>query len=289
MKKWLSILSMCLCLGLLAACMGINSGGSENDGVGKVEYENPEEEPEQEKVAQIPGEGIASGQEEVIKLCRVVSIDGDNLLLAEEGEDAAGVYRIGINGVNILSEEGSSLPESEIREGSMIEVVFSGYIEETFPGRLCDVTAVKIKAKEFDNLCSIYLTVLEELWEVDGALNSDITVAGMDLSATGLSYAEQSALAWRFGEIHGVWIIQGTFEELAEQGYINEEELYWEDGCLFSITEKGSEEADGQRTMTFDAGKWRSGLGAYYFMDCTSKQNSEGKWEAYQRGAEAIA
>ncbi len=225
-KKWLSILSMCLCLGLLAACMGINSGGSENDGVGKVEYENPEEEPEQEKEVQIPGEGIASGQEEVIKLCHVVSIDGDNLLLAEEGEDAAGVYRIGINGVNILSEEGSGLPESEIKEGSMIDVVFSGYIEETFPGRLCDVTAVKIKEKEFDSLCSIYLTVLEELWEVDGALNSDITVAGMDLSATGLSYAEQSALAWRFGEIHGVEIIQGTFEELAEPGYINEEELY---------------------------------------------------------------
>lgn len=283
MKKRFFILRMCLCFLLLTACAGMNDSGSEK------ETPAPEEKTISDKEQGITDEKIISGQEDAVKVCRVISAEGDSLLLAEEGEGAAGVYRIGLSGVSILTEEGDTLPEGEIEEGSMIEVVYGGFIEETFPERLCDVTAVKIKEKEFDDLCSLYLTVLEELWEVDGALNSDITMAGMDLSATNLSYAEQSAIAWRFGEIHGVEMIQGTFEELAEQGYINKEELYWEDGCLFSITEKSLEEENGQRTVTFDAEKWRSGLGAYFFMDCTSKQNDDGRWEEYQRGAEAIS
>ena len=53
----------------------------------------------------------------------------------------------------------------------------------------------------------------------------------------------------------------------------------WEDGCLFSITGE---------TGKFDAQKWRSGLGAYFFLDCTASMEQDGTW-TYTVGGEAIA
>ena len=39
---------------------------------------------------------------------------------------------------------------------------------------------------------------------------------------------------------------------------------------------------------SFDAQKWRSGLGAYYFGQCTAQKNADGKW-SYTVGQEAIS
>ena len=41
--------------------------------------------------------------------------------------------------------------------------------------------------------------------------------------------------------------------------------------------------------VTFDAEKWRSGLGAYFFFDCTSVQTAGGHWDGYTIGGEAIS
>ena len=41
--------------------------------------------------------------------------------------------------------------------------------------------------------------------------------------------------------------------------------------------------------VTFDAEKWRSGLGAYFFCDCTSVQSADGHWDGYSVGSEAIS
>ena len=51
--------------------------------------------------------------------------------------------------------------------------------------------------------------------------------------------------------------------------------------CHFSITEK-----EGSSTLTFDARKWRSGLGAYFFCDCTAEPEEDGR---YVVGSEAIS
>ena len=81
-------------------------------------------------------------------------------------------------------------------------------------------------------------------------------------------------------------------QELADQGYIDRENLYWEDGVLFSITEKAEPVyfmPEGMAAVTFDAEKWRSGLGAYFFCDCTSFQTAAGHWDGYSVGSEAIS
>ena len=144
----------------------------------------------------------------------------------------------------------------------------------------------------FDDRCALYLQVLEDLWEVDAGLNGDLTYLGADLSRTSLSDSERAAVAWAFAGRHGGELVTGTWEELAEQGYIDRENLYWEDGVLFSITEK--EEPvyfmpEGMAAVTFDAQKWRSGLGAYSFCDCTSVQSANGHWDGYSIGSEAIS
>ena len=45
----------------------------------------------------------------------------------------------------------------------------------------------------------------------------------------------------------------------------------------------------GMAAVAFDAEKWRSGLGAYFFCDCTSFQTAAGHWDGYSVGSEAIS
>lgn len=228
--------------------------------------------------------------EENIVRCRVVDSADGELLLANVDGKAGDVYRLSTKDTDIITESGEAVTDSEIEPGSLIEISYNGNIEETFPAQLCGVTEIKVlDMGGFDNLCSLYLDVLEDLWQVDSALNSDIDIIGVDLSKTRLLPAEQSALAWRFGELHGKEIVQGTWQELVEQGYIDGEALYWENGCLFSVTEKEMEGAYSLNVVKFDAEKWRSGLGAYYFGDCTSVQSALGKWGKYKISWEAIS
>ena len=48
-------------------------------------------------------------------------------------------------------------------------------------------------------------------------------------------------------------------------------------------------EGDSVSELTvFDAQKWRSGLGAYYYGQCTAQKNKDGTW-SYTVGQEAIS
>ena len=44
-----------------------------------------------------------------------------------------------------------------------------------------------------------------------------------------------------------------------------------------------------QNTVTFNAQKWRSALGAYFFTDCTASRDVQGHWGDYTVGAAAIS
>ena len=104
---------------------------------------------------------------------------------------------------------------------------------------------------------------------------------GMDLSqVTDLTQGEKAAVIWRFGENRGLAPIQGTFDELAEAGYIDREHLVWKDGVLFTLS--------GSAEEGFDAEKWRSGTGAYFFTNCIAKAEDSGAWD-YAVGAEAVS
>lgn len=236
------------------------------------------------------------GKNGVTMLCTIVDgAQSGDLLLARQDASAYDVYRLQAAQIPV-TVDGVTASAENLTDGMTVEVTFSGNIAETFPAQLGEVTALDARTPNqggYTDLCGLYLQVLNDLWKTDAGLNSDITIAGVDLStAPGeLTPAEKAAIIWRFGEEHGVATVTGTFDELAAQGYVDKEHLQWEDGCLFSITENHSHDAEqfSLPTLHFDAEKWRSGTGAYYFMDCSCLWTENGSWSTYQVGSEAIS
>ena len=149
-----------------------------------------------------------------------------------------------------------------------------------------------------EDVCELYLQVLEDLWNVDPGLNDGISQIGIDLSELShLTEVEKDTVISEFASKHDLPYIAGTWEELCEQGFIDKDNLYWDDGLFFSI--KTNEDAvwnlpnikDGDSTpelTSFDAQKWRSGIGAYFFGNCTAQKNADGTW-SYAVGQEAIS
>lgn len=292
-RAWFFVfISVYLCLCLLASCAA--SGGNEG------------EEPP-----------AAEGGESTV-VCRVISQQDGTLLLAGTDE-GTGLYQLHPE-ADVLTVDGvafdpaapdayAAFPESSL-VGAVASVRYDGGIQESWPMGFSGVTGVDISSTEgFNDLCRLYLQVLEDLWSVDAGLNSDLTVVGVDLSCTRLSPGERSAVAYAFGVSHGVTAVEGTWEELVEQGYITGEPLeggkgqfyQWEDGCLFAIEESDEpaavnmpalgpgETASGCDAVAFDASKWRSSLGAYMFTDCSAVSDGDRHWDGYTVGAEMIS
>ena len=286
-----------LCLCLLAGCGRTDSTGNTC------------------RAEETPGSGDMSGKTEkpgesaepAGETFRIVREEKDGLLLARVGGGPADVYTLSLpdTGVTLYgeafdrNEPGAyqALPGSTLT-GALAEITY-GTVLETYPGQLGGVTAVNIRSDGFDDRCALYLRVLDDLWNVDGGLNGGVTSVSVDLSQTSLSESEQAAVAWAFAGEHGISDpLTLSHEELAAEGYLTGTEPdsgnipCWEEGCLFAIAEQESENhvQNGARdTVTFDAQKWRSALGAYFFADCTAEQALDGHWGDYTVGSQAIS
>ena len=292
MKRFFSAI---LCLCLLAGCGRTDSTGNtcraeETPGSGDMSGKTPGES------AEPSGETF-----------RIVREEKDGLLLARVDGGSADVYTLSLKETELTldgeafdrEEPGAyqALPGSALT-GALAEITY-GSVLETYPGQLEEVTAVNIRSDGFDDRCALYLRVLDDLWDADGGLNGDITMASVDLSQTSLSESEQAAVVWAFGGEHGISDpLTLSYEELAAEGYLTDAESdsdgipCWEEGCLFAITEQAAENnaRNGARdTVTFDAQKWRSSLGAYFFCDCTASQDADGHWGDYTVGSQAIS
>ena len=286
-----------LCLCLLAGCGRTDSTGNTR------------------RAEEAPGSGDMSGKTEkpgesaepAGETFRIVREEKDGLLLARVGGGPADVYTLSLPDTGVTldgeafdrEEPGAyqALPGSTLT-GALAEITY-GTVLETYPGQLGGVTAVNIRSDGFDDRCALYLRVLDDLWNVDGGLNGGVTSVSVDLSQTSLSESEQAAVAWAFAGEHGISDpLTLSHEELAAEGYLTGADPdsdgmpCWENGCLFTITEQetGDNELNGARnTVTFDAQKWRSALGAYFFCDCTASQDIDGRWGDYTVGSQAIS
>lgn len=163
-------------------------------------------------------------------------------------------------------------------------------IEADVPGESCGCGEETPPADEPEDipktidskLVDFFVTVLEDLWETDPGLNTDAEILAFDLTeAALLTQEEKTALVERFAAAHDAEGRLATFDELVEDGLI--EDLYFENGLLFTLKITDSS----AKKFSFDLTKWRSGLGAYFFSDCRAKY-SLGAW-SYTIGAEMIS
>ena len=177
---------------------------------------------------------------------------------------------------------------------------------ESYPALFGEVERITVLPDEFDDRCALYLRVLNDLWGKDEGLNSSgVEYISVDLAATSLSPAERSAVAWTFAQSHGAEPMELSYEQLCAEGYVSGlegEDIFpaWENGVLFTITEtddsvtfnlpslsEGGElpsmtQYNIKNTVSFDASKWRTALGAYGFSECVAAQDNSGVWGDYR-------
>jgi len=254
------------------------------------------------------GEGGSSGSAENVVALRIVDgAETGELVLA--GEDAGDVYALLVGEIPVYLD-GEPADADVLQDGMMAEIGFSGLVQETYPAVLADVERIDVYTLGTEknpaggtyDLCGLYLQVLEDLWAVDDGLNGGIKYINVELSEApgNLTAGEKAAIAWIFAGNHQAQPLTLTYEELSEHGYLSPygeaEEGYpqaywWEDGLSFSITETAESELQQYSlpVVKFDAMKWRSPLGAYFFADCSAVWPQLGTWEFYDIGSEMIS
>ncbi len=339
MKFWKSVFVLCLCL--LSGCGAAGGGAPVPGGASQAEEPQAGGETAQPAAAEptaLPS--LAEDEEAVVTAFRIVdgAEDGELLLAKLQQGPGGDVYRLNVSAGGSPAEpetpdrtapvcgypsavpillDGKPAAASDLEDGMAVEVSWSGVTLETFPAQMGQVYQIaawslgteKNPGGSCYDLCGLYLQVLDDLWKEDPGLNEGISIAGLDLSqAPGeLTESEKAAIAWRFGEMHGVEVAEGTFQELEDQGYFTATAVCtpdseegkdaclawntWEDGCLFSIgpNEKHEGEVYSLPTLFFHADKWRSPLGAYGFYDCSAAWPELGTWSGYTVGAEMIS
>ena len=242
--------------------------------------------------------------------CRVVAVgEGNTLLLADVESERGDIYTLDASGLPLYrepTERGELLADSQLAAGALVEVAYGGDILESYPALFGGVERITVLPDEFDDRCALYLRVLNDLWGKDEGLNSSgVEYISVDLAATSLTPAERSAVAWTFAQSHSAEPLELNYEQLCEEGYISGlegENIFpaWENGVLFTITEtddpvtfnlpslsEGGEEPSMSQfniknTVSFDASKWRTALGAYGFSKCVAVQNNDGVWGDYR-------
>lgn len=288
MKRSLSLLlSLVLLCALLAGCAGTACPPASDGG-------NQEPSPKTEGA---------------VARCRVVAVgEGNTLLLADVDSERGDIYTLDAGSVSLYrepTERGELLADSQLAAGALVEVAFGGDILESYPALFGGVERITVLPDRFDDRCALYLRVLNDLWGKDEGLNSSgVEYISVDLSATSLTPAERSAVAWTFAQSHSAEPMELSYEQLCTEGYISGlegEDIFpaWENGVLFTITEtddpvtfnlpslsEGGElpsmtQYNIKNTVSFDASKWRTALGAYGFSKCVAVQNNDGVWGDY--------
>ncbi len=171
-----------------------------------------------------------------------------------------------MSSINTTQKEGFDLIKTKLKKSilpvvliAMIGVLFAGCSSKTNP----------------EKMNSLILSSYIKLRNSDSALVNDTTKLSLDLENMGdMKDGDREKLRVLFGEETEKEIMFLNVSELIEKGEINQEELYWKDGVIYTfklIEDKGN-------TVKFSCNLWRSGLGAIGHDECVAKWNGE-SWD----------
>ena len=214
---------------------------------------------------------------------KIVEIGDGTLLLAslEEGEEA--LCTAGFTDISLTDAQGKALAAQDLRCGMVVSVGYDGTIQETFPAQLSQPVSLAVQ-KQDDDLVGFYLAMLQDLYDVDPGLNDGATRLAFDLEgAENLTTSEKSALIWLAAQAFQLDTFAATYDDLVQKGIVTADRPHFTDGMLITLSAGPVHNG----SFTFQAQKWRSGTGAYYFIDCTARQK-DGVWQ-YTIGSEAIS
>ncbi|MGB4588898.1 MAG: hypothetical protein WBI17_06640 [Clostridiaceae bacterium] len=221
----------------------------------------------------------------IIYTGKIARIANDSLLIsgAKEKADTIELFTLPLKGLKLLDAKNKSLDPSEIEAGMLVEIEYDGVVLESYPMQFGYPKSLKVIKNEGD-LIGMFSSVINDLYEVDPGLNSDIKKIALDFTElTVISNADKAALAYMVGNAYQMEAFQATLETLQEQGYIPKGELYFPDGILIKLSDTGMK----MNTFNFMASKWRSGLGAYFYTDCDASFKN-GTW-SYTLAGDAIS
>ena len=254
-------------------------------------------------------------EQEITSLRIVDGAETGQLVLA--GETASDIYTLDVQDIKVFLD-GKKANATALEDGMMAEVVYNGIVGESWPmvfGKVYEVRVYSLGSEKnpggsYYDLCGLYLQVLEDLWNADAGLNNEIQYISVDLTGApgNLTDGEKAAIAWVFGGKHGVQALTLSSQELQEQGYFTEinptgkglsmstddnrpKAYLWEDGVLFTIIDNMGQDAATYSlpVIKFNAWKWRTPLGAYWFSNCSAVWSEFGTWSSYNVEYELIS
>lgn len=284
-RLWVAIISIGL---FLAGCGDMADSKNSEGGNGSAENRT-----------QLNGTEVntfePSSSDNIISLKVVDGAEDGELILAGIGE--SDVYSLSVDDIPVYLD-GKIADASVLEDGMTADISYNGTVLESFPAILGGVDGIyvyslgseKNPSGSLYDLSGLYLKVLEDLLETDEGLNSGIDYISVDLAEApgNLTEGEKAAIAWIFASRHSAEMLTLSYEELVDQGYV--ENMGWEDGILFSISQNGEvEESYPTSEIKFNARKWRSGTGAYFFDNCQATWPEKGTWEDYTVGGYAIS
>lgn len=194
---------------------------------------------------------------------KAVVIDNNNGLLVKPDADSnefksSDKINVGTNNSILYDEDKKEVDLSEIQVGDSIKITYNGIILESYPAQ---ISADCINILESNLLIEGYIAIIDDIYKDDSALNSDINMIALDLTGiTNLSKTDKDILLIKLYDMYGLEVKESTYDQLVEEGLINEKELYFPTGIIISIS--NSKYNEGKKTLTYDINKWRSGLGA---------------------------
>ncbi len=207
------------------------------------------------------GDYSGKGNGQHFFIADVIEANGGLLIAPDkDSSEALSADRImaSVGEAEITDSKGNAVSLDMLEPGDRIKVTYDGLIAESYPAQ---IKASRIEVLGRNNVIDGFLSLIDDIYQADSGLNGNISIIAFDTSEWAmLTEIETEIILDTVGEKYGFEVVVGTFDELAGQGLIDKENLFFEDGILITIAD--IEINKDKDVIECSIEKWRSGLGA---------------------------